>query len=138
MSRDLFHVSPVDNKRSILSSGLRPSPAPESPCGMGVYLEGDVQSAEDWIARLRNERDYLFYADFAVFRVRVLMKVSLWMMFTRFHIYLASCFVQKRIFLHRRLRLKPRVGFEPTNIPSAVGAVRPDSGTLAQSGHRRI
>lgn len=70
-SQEFYHVTPFDNYQAILSEGLIPSEAHECDCGQGVHLARTLSSARDWIARLREERDELYYAEFAILAVSV-------------------------------------------------------------------
>ncbi len=71
MSEVYYHVTPAENQQSIIESGLKPSLADECDCGQGVHLTETVDSAHDWISRLRNERDEYYYAEFTIIQVDV-------------------------------------------------------------------
>lgn len=71
MGELLYHVTPYENYQRIIEIGLEPSTAPECNKSSGIHLAETVDAAYDWIARLREERDEYYYAEFAVLEVDV-------------------------------------------------------------------
>jgi len=71
MSKVYYHATPAENQQPIIEEGLNSSPANECDCNRGVHLAETVDSAYEWIARLRNERDEYYYAEFKILQVTI-------------------------------------------------------------------
>lgn len=69
MTSVFYHATPEKNRDSIIQNGLRPTECSECQCQLGVHLAPTLNDAYQWINRLRDERDNLYYADFVIFQV---------------------------------------------------------------------
>lgn len=71
------HVSPSENHRRIISEGIEPTHASECENSLGVHLADSIDSAYNWISRLREERDELYYAEFHIYSVKIPDKLNI-------------------------------------------------------------